>query len=307
VTALLLTIALVLDALLGEPEPIWRRVPHPAVVMGRLVAALDRSMNRGAARRAKGAAAVALLVGGGWLAGVAIESAPLVGPVLSTVLAAIMLAQKSLADHVVAVADALDRDLPEGRRAVAMIVGRDVEPLDEPGVARAAIESCAENFSDGVVAPAFWFLVAGAPGILVYKIVNTADSMIGHRTPRHEQFGWAAARLDDALNLIPARLSALMLIVASWSRAALTVTAADARRHRSPNAGWPEAAVAGALGVALSGPRVYAGRLSSEAWVNPSGRRDAGAGDIRRAVALIWLAWALGLAATAVLATLQAA
>jgi adenosylcobinamide-phosphate synthase len=301
-SAALLAAAMALDAAAGEPRAVWDRLPHPAVLMGRAVDALDRRLNRGAARRAKGVAAAAALAGGAALIGAAIEAVPVAGPALSALAAAILLAQRSLADHVLAVADGLDRSLDDGRAAVAMIVGRDVAPLDGSGVARAAIESCAENFSDGVVAPAFWYLVAGAPGILLYKAVNTADSMIGHRTPRHLEFGWASARLDDALNLVPARLSALLLAAAAWSADALRVTAADARKHRSPNAGWPEAATAGALGIALSGPRSYGGALTDDPYVNPAGRRDLGAADIRRAVGLIWRGWGVMLAAVAALA-----
>ena len=212
-SAALLLPALLLDAGLGEPHWLWSRFPHPAVLMGRAVGWLDRRLNRGAARKAKGVVALILLVvaagGTGWV----IAAVP-DGGILDVLAAAILLAQRSLSDHVSAVARALRMSLPEARRAVAMIVGRDTAALDEPAVARAAIESAAENLSDGVVAPAFWFLVAGLPGMLVYKIVNTADSMIGHRTPRHEAFGWAAARLDDVLNLIPARLTALMIAVA---------------------------------------------------------------------------------------------
>jgi adenosylcobinamide-phosphate synthase len=187
---------------------------------------------------------------------------------------------------------------------VAMIVGRDTGPMDEPAVARAAVESAAENFGDGVVAPAFWLGVAGLPGLVAYKAVNTADSMIGHRTPRHEAFGWAAARLDDLLNLIPARLAALLVWLGSPRWGDWPGIARDARRHRSPNAGWPEAAMARALGVALAGPRSYGGRMRDLAWVHPDGRRDAGAADIDAAVGVIWRAWALLLGGAVLLALL---
>ncbi len=293
----LLALALAFDAALGEPPALWRRLPHPAVLMGRAVAALDAALNSGAARRAKGVAATAALVVGAGAVGLAVAGA---GPWAEVAAAAVLLAQRSLSDHVLAVARGLDAGLAEGRAAVAMIVGRDPQALDEAGVARAAIESCAENFSDGVAAPAFWFLIAGAPGILIYKAVNTADSMIGHRTPRHEAFGWAAARLDDALNLAPARLSAALLALAALSPAAARTAWADARRHRSPNAGWPEAAVAGALGLSLAGPRAYGGVMTTDAPLNPAGRRAATAADVRAAVGLIWRAWGLALAGLAV-------
>ncbi|MFN3291893.1 MAG: CobD/CbiB family cobalamin biosynthesis protein, partial [Gemmobacter sp.] len=209
-SATLLIPALLLDAAFGEPRWLWSRWPHPAVLMGRAVAALDSAWNHGPSRRLRGVAAVAVLVAGAGALGLGLSSLP-GGPVWEILLAAVLLAQRSLADHVQAVADALRLSLADGRLMVARIVGRDTAAMDEAAVARAAIESAAENLSDGVVAPAFWFLVAGLPGILIYKAINTADSMIGHRTPRHEQFGWAAARLDDVLNLIPARLSALLI------------------------------------------------------------------------------------------------
>ena len=196
-----------------------------------------------------------------------------------------------MASHVEAVADALEWDgLEGGRKAVSMIVGRDPENLDEAGVSRAAIESLSENFSDGVVAPAFWLAVAGLPGAAVYKAVNTADSMIGHRTPRHEAFGWASARFDDLINLPASRLTALLIVGAAWSLedadadASWRAVRRDARKHRSPNAGWPEAAMAGALGLALAGPRSYGGVLVEDALMGEGGRREASAADIRRAL-----------------------
>ncbi|MFN4159250.1 MAG: adenosylcobinamide-phosphate synthase CbiB [Gemmobacter sp.] len=290
-SAALLIPALLLDAALGEPRWLWSRAPHPAVVMGRAVGWLDARLNRGAARRARGALAVLALVLGAGVIGAGIAAVP-DGGVLEVLAAAILLAQRSLADHVAAVAHALRGGLAEGRRAVAMIVGRDTAAMTEAEVARAAIESAAENLSDGVVAPAFWFLLAGLPGILIYKAVNTADSMIGHRTPRHEAFGWAAARLDDVLNWVPARITAaLMAAASSWFHAGPILR--DAPLHRSPNAGWPEAAMAVVLDLSLSGPRAYHGVRSDFPWVWPEGRRDAGPGDIDRAVAVLWRTWVL--------------
>lgn len=302
-SATLLIPTLLLDAAFGEPRWLWSRWPHPAVLMGRAVAALDSAWNHGPSRRLRGVAAVAVLVAGAGALGLGLASLP-GGPVWEILLAAVLLAQRSLADHVQAVADALRLSLADGRLMVARIVGRDTAAMDEPAVARAAIESAAENLSDGVVAPAFWFLVAGLPGILIYKAVNTADSMIGHRTPRHEQFGWAAARLDDVLNLIPARLSALLIAAAAWRPDAAAIVLRDAPRHRSPNAGWPEAAMAVALGVAVSGPRSYGGVMTDQPFVHPEGRRDAGPADIDAAVRLLWRVWALMLALVAVAAVL---
>ncbi|OAN79092.1 cobalamin biosynthesis protein CobD [Jannaschia sp. EhC01] len=285
---------MILDALLGEPRWLWSRAPHPIVVMGRLIGWCDRAFNRGA-RRVNGVLIMAALglgaLGLGWI----IAALPL-GWLWQILIAAILLAQKSLVQHVAAVADGLRRSLDDGKREVAMIVGRDTGPLDEAAVARAAIESAAENMSDGVVAPAFWFLVAGLPGLLLYKITNTADSMIGHRTPRHEAFGWAAARFDDVLNYIPARLTAL-LIALTRGPAVLRCAYRDGPKHRSVNAGWPEAAMASALGLSLSGPRAYDGEMTTDAALNPEGTRAATPGDITAAVAVLWRVWGAMLAA----------
>jgi adenosylcobinamide-phosphate synthase len=287
----MLILALLLDAALGEPRWLWDRYPHPAVLMGRAVGWLDDRLNRGDDRRAKGVVAVAVLVAGALFLGWAIAAFPDFG-LLEIVVAAILLAQRSLADHVRDVAGALRLSLAEGRQAVARIVGRDTRAMEPPDVARAAIESAAENLSDGVVAPAFWFLVCGLPGMLVYKAVNTADSMIGHRTPRHEAFGWAAARLDDVLNWIPARLTAALIALAhGWFDARPILR--DAPLHRSPNAGWPEAAMAVVLDVALSGPRSYHGQRRDFPWVWPEGRRDIDAAEVDDAMSALWRAWAL--------------
>jgi len=293
-TAILLGAALVLDALAGEPRWLWSRCPHPAVLMGRLVGALDKRWNTGAAQRARGVGALCVLIAIGLGAGVALSQ---LGGLVSIVIAAILLAQKSLVDHVRAVADGLRLSEAAGRRAVAMIVSRDVRDATPSSVSRSGIESLAENFGDGVIAPAFWFLVAGLPGILIYKIVNTADSMIGYLTPRHAAFGWAAARMDDLLNWIPARLTAVLIAIAGGSLRHWPHIARDAGLHRSPNAGWPEAAMAQALGIALAGPRSYDGQMRDLAWVNGGGRRDLGPADIDAAIVIVWKAWGLALCA----------
>ena len=285
---MILAAALVLDALLGEPPWLWRRVPHPVVLMGRAVAALDGRLNRGRLRCLKGVAAVAILGLGAGVVGWALS---LPGPAAEVVFGAILLAQRSLADHVRDVARALRSGIAEGRASVGRIVGRDTAAMGEAEIARAAIESAAENLSDGVVAPLFWFALAGLPGLAIYKAVNTADSTIGYRTARHARFGWAAARLDDGLNWIPARLTAAAILLVHAAPPA--GVAADARRHRSPNAGWPEAAMARVLGVALAGPRAYAGRMEPLAWVNGEARRGADARDVDGAVDVLWRVWAL--------------
>lgn len=287
-TAPLLLVAMILDATLGEPRWLWSRVPHPIVLMGRVIGWCDARFNHGA-QRLHGTLVMGALAGGAITLGLVIAALPL-GWLWQILIAAILLAQKSLVQHVAAVADGLRRSLADGKAEVAMIVGRDTGPLDEAAVARAAIESAAENLSDGVISPAFWFLVAGLPGLFLYKITNTADSMIGHRTPRHAHFGWAAARLDDALNYIPARLTAL-LIALPRNLPALKIAARDGPKHRSVNAGWPEAAMAATLGLALSGPRAYGGTMTTDPILNPQGTRTATPGDITAAVAVLWHVW----------------
>ena len=288
-----LILGMLLDALLGEPRWLWSRFTHPAVLMGRLIAWCDQRFNTGDHKKRSGTLTIlALCIAAAGL-GLIIESVP--GSILDVLVLAILLAQRSLVDHVQAVGDALRLSLGDARRSVAMIVGRDTKTMDAPSVARSAIESAAENLSDGVIAPIFWFAIAGLPGLLVYKITNTADSMIGYRTPKHADFGWAAAKLDDLLNLIPARLTALM-IWAVTSRPDLRAIWREAPLHRSPNAGWPEAAMAHGLDIALSGPRSYEGVLQQYPFVNAEGARMLGPDDIDRAVWTLWRTWALAFA-----------
>lgn len=296
-----LVLAMILDALLGEPKWLWSRAPHPAVLMGRLIDKADAHFNTGTARRLKGTLVMAGLGLGAVLLGAMLAE---LGPMVEVIMAAILIAQRSLVDHVRAVATGLRASLAEGRAAVAMIVSRDTGAMDDSAVARAAIESAAENLSDGVIAPLFWFAVAGLPGLLLYKITNTADSMIGYRTPRHEAFGWAAARFDDLLNLIPARATALLIALTQGGLRDWRAIVTDARRHRSPNAGWPEAAMARALGTALSGPRAYDGRMQTFAYVNAEGRKPLLAQDIEAAIRVLWAAWGATLAVALILAVL---
>ena len=287
-------VAMALDALLGWPDAVYRRIGHPVTWAGRLIALLDRRWNDPdapcARRRSRGVAAtlitVGLALGLGWLVQAWVPGNG-AGTLILGVLAWPLIALRSMHDHVQAVARPLARsDLPAARHAVAMIVGRDPARLDSAGVARAATESLAENTSDGILAPLFWGVVAGLPGIAAYKAINTLDSMIGHLTPRHGAFGWAAARLDDVVNWVPARLTGLIFALVSGAASrALRCMARDARNHRSPNAGWPEAAMAGALGVRLSGPRIYGDTVSAEPWVN-EGAPDPTPQDLTRALAL---------------------
>lgn len=288
--ALILVLALLLDSLVGEPEWLWKRVPHPAVLMGKAIEWLDQTFNKGDNPMASGALGVLAFCVIAAMIGWAIEDVSF-GGVLEVIVVAVLVAQKSLAQHVQAVADALRQSVEQGRDAVSQIVGRDTAEMDGPAVSRSAIESAAENFSDGVVAPVFWFLIAGLPGILVYKLVNTADSMIGYRTARHEAFGKFAARLDDAMNWVPARMTAVLFMVSRWQWQAWGVIRRDAPLHRSPNAGWPEAAMAATLGVALSGPRSYEGEMRDFPWVNAEGVRDIGPKEIDQSVDLLWSGW----------------
>jgi adenosylcobinamide-phosphate synthase len=301
---LVLLAALLIDAIVGEFGPLFRVLPHPVAMIGAVTGWLDRRLNRerraAAARAFRGAIVAvglaAIMAALGWAAAKFSRAVPF-GWGLELLLVVLLLAQRSLFDHVRAVARALDRDgLAGGRKAVAQIVGRDPDQLDEHGVARAAIESLAESFADGVVAPAFWYLLLGLPGLFVYKTINTMDSMIGYRTEKHAAFGMATARLDDALNFIPARLAGAFIVAAAMfvpkglSSQALKVMWRDGRKHRSPNAGRPEAAMAGALSIALSGPRRYAGKTVDEPWLGEEFTARIGVVEIRRALYLFVVA-----------------
>lgn len=289
-------LALGLEAVLGYPAGLKHPVAWPAA----LIEGLERRWNRPDAsdgrRRALGVVLVLLLVLAAVALGVAIHGAlgsSLPALTLVALIATTGLAQRSLHDHVAAVLAPLRAgDLPAARAAVGRIVGRDTQALDAEGVAAAALESLAESFNDGVVAPAFWLLVGGLPGLFVYKSVNTADSLVGHREPRWRAFGWASARTDDLLNLIPARLAGALIAVAGGG--GWRTMLRDAHRHASPNAGWPEAAMAGALGVQLGGEARYDGEIVARPTFGDGTRPTAG--DLerglrlyRRACALLWL------------------
>jgi adenosylcobinamide-phosphate synthase len=291
--------ALTVEALIGYPAPVYAVIRHPVAWIGALIARLERRLNRaelsGVERKNAGAYALAVVLaatgGAAWVL-TALAPENLFGFLLLALCGSSLMAQRSLHDHVAAVARALEaKGLEGGRQAVAMIVGRDVSALDVAGVSRAAIESLAENFSDGVVAPAFWTAVFGLPGGALYKAANTADSMIGHKSERYENFGWAAARFDDLVNLPASRLAALWLTLAALFTPgadylrAIRAVRRDAKKHRSPNAGWPEAAMAGALDFKLAGPRVYGGERVADAFMG-DGRAKLGAEDIRLALAL---------------------
>ncbi|ERL99849.1 cobalamin biosynthesis protein CobD [Brucella intermedia 229E] len=304
---IILSLALLLDRFVGDPPQLWQRMPHPVVLFGKAISwgGEKRWNNRNLAaavlRRngmwlTVGLVAVSVVLGGLVLEFL-LPFAGTAGAVAEILIVTVLLAQKSLADHVQAVALALrEQGLEGGRRAVSMIVGRNPEHLDEGGISRAAIESLAENASDGIVAPAFWFLVGGLPGLFAYKMINTADSMIGHLNDRYRDFGRFAAKLDDVANYIPARLTGLLASLATAitkdrlsGREAFSVMRRDARLHRSPNAGWPESAFAGGLGgLALAGPRQYGTEKVEGPMLNASGKRDANADDIDAALHLFW-------------------
>jgi adenosylcobinamide-phosphate synthase len=315
--------ALAIEAVFGFPDTLYRRVGHPVSWIGALITRCERAWNRREFsfrhRRMLGLATLLVLLAASGILGTVIFLLAqhfftgLASTLISGAAASTLLAQRSLDAHVRAVADALERNgIEAGRQAVSMIVGRDTQNLDEAGVSRAAIESLAENFSDGVVAPLFWLLVAGLPGVFCYKAINTADSMIGHKSDRYLAFGWASARVDDLVNLPASRLAAFWLVAASATlsglspRAAILTVWRDATRHHSPNAGWPEAAMAGALGLRLAGPGVYDGTVLDDHWIG-DGRETARAEDIRTALRQYRIACGLQFACVAGLAAAMAA
>ncbi|NQU61601.1 MAG: cobalamin biosynthesis protein CobD [Rhodospirillales bacterium] len=298
----LLLLALIVEAYVGEAKWLFKVIPHPVRVIGNAIGFLDRKLNREhraqVDRAFRGALVVAFMVTVMFAIGWAVAWLTLHHPwgwIIEFFGVVALLAAKGLYDHVSAVSKALKNNVEEAREAVSHIVGRDPASLDGPGVARASIESLAENFCDGVVAPVFWYGLFGFPGLLVYKTVNTLDSMIGYRSPKYRAFGMTAARLDDVLNLIPARLSGLFIVLASLfvpkakPGAALKVMLRDSKFHQSPNAGWPEAAMAGALDLALAGPRRYANQTINEPWIG-DGNAQAGRKDISRALYLYAIA-----------------
>jgi adenosylcobinamide-phosphate synthase len=317
---LILIVAFGIEAVLAYPAAVFRAIGHPVSWVGALIGALDSTLNRPdysfARRRAAGVATVMLLLAGSLGAGVMLEmvvrTIPYLGFAIAVLVVATLIAGSNLDQHVRAVATALRADgVAGGRHSIAKIVGRDPDKLDEAAICRAAIESLAENTSDGVTAPALWFLLGGLPGMIAYKAINTADSMIGHMSERHRAFGWAAARLDDLVNLPASRLTGLMFVAAAamvpGASAASAWKAAwrDARLHRSPNAGWPEAAMAGALGLRLAGPRIYGGVMVDDHWMG-DGRAEATAQDIDRALMIYRIALAVSLLVAAALVLLAA-
>lgn len=302
----ILLIALVLDWYLGEPDVLWSRLPHPVVFFGRAVSLADKRLNKRDdsedAQYRKGALAVFLLLILSLLISLMLQHFigmfGYFGVVFEIFIVFVLLAQKSLSDHVEHVAQGLrDEGLEGGRKAVSMIVGRDPSSLDQSGVSRAAIESLAENFSDGVVAPVFWYMIFGLPGIIVYKMINTADSMIAYRNEKYLWFGRVAAQVDDLANWLPARISAVLISIGSGLlggansfKNSLIKALQDSGLHRSPNAGWPEAAMAGGADIALGGPRKYPDEIVQQAYLNSSGKTNLGPNDIDQAIKIFALA-----------------
>lgn len=301
----ILLIALVLDWYFGEPEVLWSRLPHPIVLFGKAVSFADKRLNydddSDAKQYKKGAVAISLLLLAALLFAFALEAIigwfGRIGSILEIMVVFVLLAQKSLADHVDRVAEGLKEDgLKGGRKAVSMIVGRDPSKLDKSGVSRASIESLAENFSDGVVAPAFWYAIFGLPGIVVYKMINTADSMIAYKSKKYLWFGRVAAQVDDLANWVPARISAVLIAIGSGMlngveafRNSLIISLRDSGLHRSPNAGWPEGAMAGGADLALGGPRIYPEEFVQQAYLNSAGKRELGIKDIKQTIRIFAL------------------
>lgn len=306
-TILILIIALIVDRFIGDPDFLWQKFTHPIVYFGKAIEWADKKFNRASLsetmREKAGVAVIAFLMIAAIILGRIISSLlphfGWGGFIVEVIIVAIFLAQKSLADHVRAVADGLRRDgLDGGREAVSMIVGRDPVKLDESGVCRAAIESLAENASDGVVAPAFWYAIFGLPGLFAYKMLNTADSMIGHKTAKYRAFGRASARFDDFANWVPARITGFLIVLSggvSKFEENSKLMMRDAKLHRSPNAGWPESAMAAVLGLALGGPRVYKDDIADEPFMNEEGRAHADVEDIDAAINKFNIAMSIGL------------
>ena len=289
-TIQILLIALILDYLIGDPNKVWSKIPHPAVIMGKLISWFDYNFNFGSALKFKGIFAIFSLSIMACLIGQFIHLLPDYG-LIELLITAILLAHNSLVKHVKDVLIGLNNSLNEGRNAVACIVGRQTKDLDESNVSRAAVESAAENFSDAVIAPIFWYLLLGLPGLFLYKMTNTADSMIGYKSEKYLLFGFGAAKFDDLMNWIPSRICGTLMCAAYLSKSNFLIMLKDAKLHASPNAGWPEAAMASILNVALAGPRSYHDKLTDYEFINSSGRHDMDKTDINDALKVLNRSW----------------
>lgn len=301
-----LLLALIMDAVLGDPRWLYSRINHPVVIIGTLIRFLDKRLNKSkytkSIRKFLGIISISIILGGTWFLGEGIEMAVqdlTFGFVIQAIIVSIFLAQNSLYRHVAAVANACkSKNLSDARKEICHIVGRDPASLDKPAICRASIESLSENFCDGVIAPVVWYLICGLPGLLAYKALNTSDSMVGYLNSQYEDYGWCTARLDDLANFVPARLSAISISVASLlvplanPLSSIRAGFRHAHLHRSVNAGWPEAAMAGALGIRIAGPRHYSGKLVDDAWMG-DGRADVGPSDIMKGLRIYFVACGL--------------
>ena len=272
------------DKLLGDPE----RLPHPVVLFGKLIACGERRLNRGGHRRLKGALLAIALVALAYAATFGILAAaagvsPWLKIVVETVLIFYCLAGTTLIKEVKGVFRALDVSLEQGRKQVARIVGRDTSQLSDNDVRKAALETLAENLSDGVVAPLFWLLLFGTPGMMAYKMINTLDSMIGYRTERYRRFGTFAARLDDAANYVPARITALLMVLAAAKPRLVAFVTRNGKRHASPNSGYPESALAGILDCRFGGGHYYFNEYIDKPFIGENNRKLTSA-DMKTAV-----------------------
>lgn len=286
----ILLIAIILDAVAGEPKLIWDRFSHPVVLMGNMIDWFEKRYNEGPQKTRNGVFTIIALVTVSISAGLVINILPL-HSVFEVVLVAILLAYKSLVDHITSVSEASKISLEESRYMVSKIVGRDVNILDESGVARSTLESAAENLSDGFIAPIFWYVLLGLPGILAYKMINTADSMIAHKNDKFKEFGWATAKLDDMVNFVPARVTAILILIAGLQIKKINIVYRDSKLHRSPNAGWPESAMAVVLGIALAGPRSYNGQKGKDPYINVDGEHKLSSYHIDNGIKLLQKVW----------------
>lgn len=291
---LTLSIAIVLDAVAGEPKIIWEKFSHPVVLMGDIINLFEKNYNQGVNKTRNGILTIITLVIISMSVGGIIHLLPYTW-ILEVVIVAILLAYKSLVDHISLVSDASKSSLEESRLMVSKIVGRDVNALDESGVARSTLESAAENLSDGFVAPIFWYLLLGLPGILAYKMINTADSMIAHKNRKFMEFGWATAKLDDIVNFIPARVTAVLILISALQIKKINIVYRDAKLHRSPNAGWPETAIAVVLGVALAGPRSYNGQNGKDPFIHADGEHNLSSDHIDNGIKTLQKTWLITL------------
>lgn len=277
-----LLIGWLLDFFFGDPS----RLPHPIVWFGKMISWGEHRLNKGSYRMAKGAVMaicfILMIFFAVWGLKRLIPNMVL-WLVLDTIIIFYCLAGTTLIREVREVFLALDRSLDEGRQQVARIVGRETSELSAQEVRTAALETLAENLSDGVIAPLFWLALLGTSGMLAYKMVNTLDSMIGYRTERYKDFGCWAARIDDIANFIPARLTALLMVIASGKLSLLKFVWRNGRRHASPNSGYPEAALAGALNCRFGGPHYYFGELFDKPYIGENDR-DLTTQDMHTAV-----------------------